>query len=122
MNVSGEEVFEGDQNLFNTLIGIRDNLRSGDTDSMRNNLSTLDDMVGKIYNIQSAIGAKINRVDSADTRAGNDLTNFKNLLSGIESTDSNAAIVNYQQELNYLQSTLEAGSRLLNMGLEQFLQ
>jgi len=121
-NVNGEELFEQGQNLFDALIKIRDDLREGDTDLLRQDLLILDDATEKIYNIQAVIGSKVNRVDAADNRAENDYINFTEFLSNAEDIDAAEAIIEYQMELLTLQASLQAGARLLRPRLGDFLQ
>jgi flagellar hook-associated protein 3 FlgL len=121
VNVNGEDLFEKNGNLFELALNLRDNLRSGEIQSVKDSLSDFNSATSKIINIQSEIGSKINRVDSAATRIELDLKNFKEFLSNIEDIDSATAIVEYQQDLNSLQSALEAGSRLVQPKLIDFL-
>ena len=76
----------------------------------------------KIINSQAVIGARLNRLDSAESRATNDEITFTEFLSNIEDADSAEAIMDYQQELLTLQSSLQAGSRLLFPKLSDFLR
>lgn len=121
-NVNGEELFEQGQNLFNVLITIRDDLRAGNTDAVRQDIVSLDEAAEKVYNIQAVIGSKVNRVEAADSRAESDEINFSEFLSDAEDIDAAQAIIDYQMELLTLQSALQAGARLLRPRLADFLQ
>lgn len=121
-NVNGEELFERGENLFNTLIKLRDDLKGSDTDAVREDLITLDEASEKIYNIQAVIGSKVNRIDAAESRTESDEINFTEFLSDAEDVDAAQAIIEYQMELLTLQSALQAGARLLRPRLADFLQ
>jgi flagellar hook-associated protein 3 FlgL len=121
-NVNGEELFERGVNLFDALISLRDNLKSADTDAVRQDIIILDEAAEKVYNIQAVIGSKINRVNAADSRAENDEINFSEFLSNAEDIDAAQAIIDYQMELLTLQTSLQAGARLLRPRLGDFLQ
>jgi len=121
-NVNGEDLFESGQNLFNLLITIRDDLRAGDTDAVREDLISLNEASEKVYNIQAVIGSKVNRVEAADNRAESDVINFTEFLSDAEDIDASQAIIDYQMELLTLQTSLQAGARLLRPRLADFLQ
>ncbi len=121
-NVNGEELFERGVNLFDALISLRENLKAGDTDAVRQDIVILDEAAEKVYNIQAVIGSKINRVNAADSRAENDNINFTEFLSNAEDIDAAQAIIEYQMELLTLQTSLQAGARLLRPRLGDFLQ
>jgi flagellar hook-associated protein 3 FlgL len=122
VNVNGEDLFEGGQNLFDTLIKVRDDLRANDTNGLRQDLTNLSSASEKIINIQSVIGARVNRIDSAESRAEDNILNFTEYLSKIEDVDASQAIIDYQTELVTLQSSLQAWARLLYPKLSDFLK
>jgi len=121
-NVNGEELFEAGQNIFDVLINLRDHLRENDSDKVSKDIDVLNEAAEKINNIQSVIGSRVNRIESADSRAENDLINFNEFLSNTEDIDASEAIMDYQMELLTLQSSLQAGSRLLLPKLGDFLR
>ena len=121
-NINGEELFEAGQNIFDVLINLRDHLRENDSDKVSKDIDVLNETAEKINNIQSVIGSRVNRIDSADSRAENDLINFNEFLSNTEDIDASEAIMDYQMELLTLQSSLQAGSRLLLPKLGDFLR
>ena len=121
-NINGEDLFESGQNLFDALIKVRDDLRAGDTDSLRNDLNILNEASEKVINIQAVIGSKVNRVEAAENRAENDHINFSGFLSNAEDIDAAVAITDYQMELLTLQASLQAGARLLHPRLGDFLR
>lgn len=121
MNINGEDLFEGDQNIFDLLIKIRDDLRADDTDSLQDDITQISSAVEKVINVQSIIGARVNRIDAAESRAESDVSSFAEYLSNIEDIDATQAIIDYRQELLTLQSALQAGARLLQPKLSDFL-
>lgn len=121
-NVNGEELFEEGVNLFELLIDLRDDMRENDTDGISNGLSLVDDASEKIYNIQSVIGSKVNRVESAGSRAESDLINFTEYLSNTEDADATQAVIDYQTQLLLLQTSFQAGSMLFQYNLVDFLR
>ena len=122
VNVNGEDLFKKGQNLFDTLIKVRDDLRANDTNGLRQDLTNLSSASEQIINIQSVIGARVNRIDAAQSRAEDDAVNFNAYLSNIEDVDASQAIIDYQTELLTLQSSLQAGARLLYPKLSDFLK
>ena len=120
-NINGEDLFEKGQNIFDIAMKIRDDLRVNDTDALNNDLNDLNNASEKIYNTQAVLGSKLNRVNAAETRVDNDIINFTQFLSNVEDIDASEAIMNYQIELLTLQTSLQAGARLLRPRLADFL-
>ena len=122
VNINGEVLFESGVNLFDTLVNVRDKLRANDSDGVRKQLDDIQEGLEKIINIQSVIGSRVNRINSAQARAENDVVSFSGFLSNIEDIDAAEAIMNYQMELITLQSSLQAGARLMQPKLSDFLR
>jgi flagellar hook-associated protein 3 FlgL len=122
VNINGEDLFEKGQNIFNVLINIRDDLRSSNTQGLTAGITQISSASEKIINTQSIIGSLENRIDAASSRAEDDETNFTQYLSNVEDTDASQAIMDYQTELATLQSSLQAGARLLQPKLADFLK
>jgi len=122
ININGEDVFESSQNLFEIAIKIRDDLLANDSEALNEDLNNISNASEKIYNTQSLLGSKLNRIYAAETRAENDILNYTEYLSDTEDVDASEAIINYQRELLTLQASLEAGARLLYPKLVDFLR
>ena len=122
VNINGEDLFESGVNLFDTLVNVRDNLRANDSDGVREQLNDIQEGLEKVINLQSVIGSRVNRVDSALSRAESDVVSFSEFLSNIEDIDATEAIIDYQMELITLQSSLQAGARLAQPKLSDFLK
>ena len=121
-NVNGEELFEQGGNLFDTLISVRDNLEANDSDALRENLTALNDSSEKINNTRAVVGSRVNRIESAAARNESDKFKFTEYLSNTEDIDAAEAIIDYQAQLLTLQSSLQAGARILLPKLGDFLR
>ncbi|MFC1692553.1 flagellar hook-associated protein FlgL [Candidatus Latescibacterota bacterium] len=121
-NINGEDLFESGENLFDILIKIRNDLRANDSNALNQDLGNLDNAMEKIFNTQSVIGSRVNRVELAEHRAESDIVNFSQFLSNAEDIDAAQAIIDYQTELVTLQASLQAGSRLIQPKLLDFLR
>lgn len=122
ININGEDLFESGQNIFDVLIDIRDNMREGDTDKLREDLNILDEVAEKVYNNQAVLGSRLNRILAAESRAEDDVLNFTRFLSDTEDADATRVIIDYQMELLTLQVSLQVGARLLHPKLVDFLR
>ncbi|HDY88758.1 MAG TPA: hypothetical protein ENH82_11695, partial [bacterium] len=122
VNINGEDLFEKGENIFDIAIKIRDDLRNNDISELSDDLNSLNEASEKIYNTQALIGAKVNRVEAADSRAYGDIISFTEFLSNTEDVDSAEAIMDYQRDLLTLQATLQAGARIMLPKLIDFLR
>ncbi len=122
ININGEDLFESSQNLFEIVIKIRDDLLANDSEALNEDLNNISNASENIYNSQSLLGSRLNRIFAAETRAENDILNYTEYLSDTEDVDASEAIINYQRELLTLQASLEAGARLLYPKLVDFLR
>lgn len=120
-NVNGEDLFEKGNNLFATIIKVRDDLLADLTGGLSEDLNSINNASEQILEVQSMIGARLNRVNSAESRAENDVISFTELLSDTVDVDASEAIMDYQMELLTLQASLQAGARLLQPKLIDFL-
>ncbi|MBN1290303.1 MAG: flagellar hook-associated protein FlgL [Candidatus Latescibacteria bacterium] len=121
VNVNGEDLFEDSINLFDVVIQIRDNLKANNTDGVREQLTGLQEGTEKILNHQAIIGSRLNRINAAESRAENDVISFTEFLSNTEDVDASEAVMDYQMDLLTLQYSLQAGSRLMQPKLADFL-
>ncbi len=122
ININGEDLFESSQNLFEIVIKIRDDLLANDSEALNEDLNDISNASENIYNSQSLLGSRLNRIFAAEIRAENDILNYTEYLSDTEDVDASEAIINYQRELLTLQASLEAGARLLYPKLVDFLR
>jgi len=122
ININGEDLFEKGENLFDLAIKVRDDLRVNDIESLREDLNSIDEAAEKIYNTQAILGSKLNRIEAASTRADGDIISFSEFLSNAEDVDSAEAIMDYQRDLLTLQATLQAGARIMQPTLADFLR
>lgn len=120
-NVNGEDVFDGSVNLFDVAIGLRDNLLENDTDAISESLNDITNGSEQIYNNQSVIGARLNRISAAENRAENDVITYTSLLSDAEDADTTEAILDYQTQLTTLQASYQVASMITQMKLVDFL-
>lgn len=121
-NINGKSLFEDGENLFELAINVRDHILAEDIEALREDLGRLSQASEDIYTIQTTIGGRIKRIDSAEARADNDKIYFEEFMNSIEEIDPTEAIMNYQLELMTLQNSMQAGSRILQSSLIDFLR
>lgn len=123
VDVEGPTAFgpAGDS-LFDHLEALSTALRSGSTSGMRAAIGELSSDSSRITDVQSSIGARTNRIEQAQTAAGDAQLSLTNTLSEIENTDIAKATVDLQlQEVAY-KAALAATSRVMQPSLLDFLR
>jgi flagellar hook-associated protein 3 FlgL len=123
VDVEGPDVVGPDgDNVFDALQGLADALRSNDQAGIRAAADSLSAHQARITDVQSSIGARTNRVEQAQTAAGDAELSLTASLAEIESTDLPKATVDLQlQEVAY-QAALAATARVMQPSLLDFLR
>jgi flagellar hook-associated protein 3 FlgL len=122
VNVPGDEIFQNIQDAFQTFVDIRDDLRAGDTDSLSNvRLGEIDDIMTQLLNATALFGAKMNRLELIEQRLEDQLLNFRTRLSETEEADFIEALVQLEAQENALQAALNAGVRVLQPSILDYI-
>jgi len=122
INISGNDVFTKDVDIFQTLIDLRDALNGNDPDQVRTLLDNLDTSSDQIIIAQSQVGAKANRVEGALSWLQDENLNIVKLLSQTEDADMLKEIGDLQQQEVIYQSALALGGRILLPSLIDFIR
>jgi flagellar hook-associated protein 3 FlgL len=120
-NINGEDIFEKDQNLFSVVVKIREDIRTDNSEGLRGDIMQVSSFSENLITTQALVGTRLNRLTAAESRADKDTLNYQNYISNIEDADPSKAILDYQTELQALQSSQQASARLLNQSLLDFL-
>jgi len=121
-NVTGPEVFTGSVDLFQTLISLRDALRANNTSAISATLTELDVGSSQVSAATGSIGGRIQRLDAAQDTLTADLARVKELLSRIEDADIAEITLDFQRQEQLFQAALQAGARLIQPSLLDFLR
>ena len=122
VNVSGTEAFLSKVDIFNMLIGIRDDLEAGDQDSLRGvRLDELDSAMDQTLFAVAKIGAIQNRLE----RVSSDLQDFniqlQILLSNKIDADYAEVILGLSVAENAYIAALSAAARVIQPSLLDFI-
>ncbi len=123
VNETGDRVFQDKQDIFETLITIRDSMRSGDQDTLKDqSLGELEGVQEQLLTALSRVGAMENRLE----RVGEDTEDFnlqyQQLLSDTIDADFAETIVELNAQTNAFESALMAGARVIQPSLMDFLR
>lgn len=123
VNTPGGTFFQ-DNEIFSTLISLRDALESSTFDStafldLRNTLDTATDTLSTEI---TKFGAKANRLEMTAHSLENSQIALKELISYTEDADIASLIMDLKRQENVLQSSLETGARIIQPTLLDFLR
>lgn len=123
VDANGPDAFgAGETQLFTVLQNISDNIRSGDTDALDDNLKKLDTAGDLLKNTLSDIGARYNRVTQMKQSAQDRLLSVTSQLSDVEDVDLPKAIMDMQLQQTSYQAALAASAKVIQPSLIDFLR
>lgn len=120
VNITGDRVFPG---VFDVLMGIRDDLKNHDQDSLSlDRLDEIDSVHNDVLDALGEVGAKGARLDLTKRQLSASDLNDKGLISNVEDVDMSDAIVNLSAQQAALQAALATGARVIQPQLLDFLK
>ncbi|MDQ1257782.1 MAG: flagellar hook-associated protein 3 FlgL [Candidatus Hydrogenedentes bacterium] len=122
VNETGSDAFLAQQNVFQTLIDMRDNLRAGDQNSIRYGaLAELDTAMEQLLLSTTRVGAIQNRLERAANNTEDVNASLEELLSNTIDADLADTVLQLNAENNAYQAALNAGARVIQPSLLDFL-
>ncbi len=118
VNTTGNRV----QPLYAALIKFRDDLLADDSAALEVDIGTLETRLDSLLELRSEVGAKMQRVEMAQTQLENNEAQVRTLLAQIEQADLAEAIVQLQMHETAYQAALGAAGRTLGISLLEFLR
>lgn len=122
VNTSGQDLFEGNQNIFTALINLRDSLDGNDLDGIRSSITDLQVARGKISDVRGVLGSRTERVEVQRSLLERFEVNLLKSLSETEDADLSETVLNLQQEQTVFQSALVSGQTIFQPTLLDFLK
>ena len=126
VNVHGDEVLGGAPGATGNMLGVlRDvatHLRSGDTSKLgTDDLTAIQGQIDNLLSVRARVGAGMNRLETAATRLAEIEESATSMLSNTEDADMAETLVNFSTQQAVYQSALNAGARIVQSSLLDFL-
>jgi flagellar hook-associated protein 3 FlgL len=126
VNTTGDAVLggtPGDGKMLDVLRDISAHLRSGDTASLGSgDLKALVKATDDLLGVRAQVGAGVNRLETAAARLAETEETATSLLSETEDADMAKVLIDYSTQQAVYQSALNAGSRIVQSSLLDFLR
>lgn len=122
-NVPGTDVFMSQEDLFQVLIDVRDNLRAGNQTVIQEQLlGNLDRGMGQLLTSMARVGSVQNRLDRSAVEIQEFDVQLKTLLSDTIDADYAETMISLNAESNAFEAALNAGSRVIQPSLLDFIR
>lgn len=108
--------------VFNKLIELRENLDSGNQDSVGALIKDLDKLLDNVLSERAVVGSKASRMELALKRASAYELNMTTLISKLEDADYAMVSISYSTQWAVYKSSLAAGARVIQPSLLDFLR
>ena len=121
-NLPGDQAFTQTQDLFATLIALRDRLTAEDTPGIVSAIGDLATGIVQVNTVSGVVGVSVQRLEAVRTRNQEDLTRVERLRSNEQDADIAELYMEMQKQQNAFQASLAAGARAIQMSLLDFLR
>lgn len=122
VNQNGYQLFMGETDVFRSVIGLRDALKANDGDKVNTLLADVDAASVQVNDLHGAMGGRLQRLELARNQLEDNQTYLGELVSSIEDVDLTEAISKMQLTQVALEAGLQAGTRVLQPTLLDFLR
>jgi flagellar hook-associated protein 3 FlgL len=126
VNITGDRALGGDPGdgkMLDVLRNVAAHLRAGDTAALgTSDLKALTGQIEQVLGIRAEVGAGMNRLETAAARLDETEESATSLLSETEDADMAKTLIAYSTQQAVYQSALNAGSRIVQTSLLDFLR
>jgi flagellin-like hook-associated protein FlgL len=110
------------QNIFTSLVQLRDALRANDSDGITLAGSGLDQQINRLSQTQALVGVYANRVKDAVNRQTDENTTNEQLRSQYQDVDFTEAAIQFSNLRTQLQAALQTGAQSQSLSLLDFIK
>lgn len=122
INISGEEIFLREENIFENLRVLKNALVRNDVDWIKKSVGTLEKSVTQISKFAGIYALKFEHVQNVSDSLDYFKLQMQSLQSHIEDTDLAEASVKLELATTRYQAILSSASRMLNISLLDYLR
>jgi flagellar hook-associated protein 3 FlgL len=121
-NYVGTDVFQNGTSLFDTVIALRDAMRSNNVDEVNNLIGQLDDCAAGVRSSLGKLGERQSQLQTLRTATENYRQLNNQTISGKRDADVTALSVQYNSQMALLQMVMQVTAQAIQPTLASFLQ
>ncbi len=121
-NVTGEEAFKKNVDVFQTLVDLRDAFKNRDIAAIHGLIDQVDQAMDQVLQSNASLGAKINRYELLLDQYRSEDVRLEAFLSSVEDTDMPRAITDLNKEQTVLETALKVLAQTVNISLVDFIR
>jgi flagellar hook-associated protein 3 FlgL len=121
IHISGDDVFGGNQEVFQNLMDLRDALLAEDVPKIQSMQIALEKDQTRTIGSHSLVGSLIRRSETLETRLLDDEIASESGRSQVEDLDIGRAMLEFNQAQTALEAALNAGAKILESSLLRYL-
>jgi flagellar hook-associated protein 3 FlgL len=119
VNVDATATFDP---VFSALNTLHQGLTSSTTSTISSSIDQLDTALNSVLASRATVGAKMNRLTSQQTQMNSVETNLTGMLSQVKDVDIAQAITHFSMAQTVYQASLQAGAKVLQQSLLDYLR
>ena len=122
VNMNGDGLFYGDENLFDSLVNLREALQGNQRENISEELGNLNNLFDKAVGLMSEVGAKTKYLLDRKDEMNMETVNLQERISQISDTDYAESLIQLQEEQVLYEAALAVGRKILDSTLINFLR
>jgi flagellar hook-associated protein 3 len=121
VNVLGTDVFQGEVDLFELAIDLKNALWKDDGEAVRSLLPTISEAIDQTTALLGVVGSRANGLESQHAKLESDEIALAAFICEIEGADIVSAVVHLQAEQLAYETALAATARLMEISLVRYM-
>lgn len=123
VNIPGDQLFGGANDIFSALVSLKTALEGNDTTALGGTVvEAIDGSSNQVLSRRAVLGARSNRLEVAQDRAFDSCIKLSEVLSKLEDVDLAEASMNYATAQNVYEAALSTGAQVIQPTLLDYLR
>jgi len=121
VNITGQDAFMDDTNVFNVLRDLRNALRDNNVDEIQKTLPRFDDAISQLVKVRAYVGTSLKELEASKYILEDFELNSETLLSNTEDTDMADAVTKLSERKLVYEASLKSTSMITQLSLVNFV-
>ncbi len=121
VNPDGHSLWKNDVDIFDAVIELRDALEANDPQAITNMIAEIDEASAHVSTVQGQLGGRVERLELSRVQLESAQVHLGEIISREEDVDIAETIMSFQTAQTALEASLQAGARVVQRTLLDFL-